>query len=137
MINVGFGFFKKKLKCMSGFTVIESLIAVTLVMVICLSCMGMISFFARCTKQDTLNTCLLQAASSGIEAVRADTSTTLIKVSCGGYTANVSITSLGTLPQTAPAMGLETKACVEITSTSEIEGKKMVIKDFICNFPKG
>ncbi len=137
MINVGFGFFKKKLKCMSGFTVIESLIAVTLVMVICLSCMGMISFFARCTKQDTLNTCLLQAASSGIEAVRADTSTSFIKVSCGGYTANVSITSLGTLPQTAPAMGLETKACVEITSTSEIEGKKMVLKDFICNFPKG
>lgn len=137
MINGGFGFFKKKLKCKGGFTIIESLIAVTLVMVICLSCIGMVSFFAKYTKQDRLNTCLLQAASSGIEAVRADMSTTFLKVSCGGYTANVNITYAGTLPQTAPAMGLETKACVEITSISDIEGKKMVLKDFICNFPEG
>jgi len=122
---------------MGGFTIIESLIALTLVMVICLACMGMVSFFAKCTKRDTLNTCLLQAASSGIEAVRADTSATFIKVSCAGYTANVHISSSGTLPQTAPAMGLETKACVEITSTSDIEGKKMVLKDYICNFPEG
>ena len=64
--------FIKILKSPRGFTLIETLISMMLVCVMAIACAGLVSYFARYTRQDTINSCLLQAASSGIEAKRAD-----------------------------------------------------------------
>ena len=137
MMKIEFRYLKIKIRCRQGFTMIETMIAVALVVILGLSCAGMVSFFARYTKQDTLKTCLVQAASSGIEAVRANPNTTSLSVSCGDYTANVNIATSGTLPAMAPAMGSNTSACITVTSTSTIEGKTMVLRDLICKLPEG
>ena len=126
--------FIKILKSPRGFTLIETLISMMLVCVMAIACAGLVSYFARYTRQDTINSCLLQAASSGIEAKRADPATSSITVSCAGYTVSVNIT--GTLPSPAPAMGSGISACAQIVSTSTIASKTMVLRDLICNFPE-
>lgn len=126
---------RKKLKYPRGFTLIETVISILLFTLMGLACAGMISFFAKYTRDDSVKTCLLQAASSGIEAKRADpTISSIANFTCGGYTASVAITSAGTLPTTAPTMGSGQSACVQITSTATIGTKTRILRDFICNF---
>jgi prepilin-type N-terminal cleavage/methylation domain-containing protein len=122
------------LKSPQGFTLIETMISLMLICVMAVACAGLVAYFARYTKQDTINSCLLQAASSGIEAKRADPAITSITVSCGDYTVSVNIT--GTLPSPAPAMGSGITACAQIVSTSAIGSKTMVLNDLVCNFPE-
>jgi len=136
-LEVKFSYLRKKEKCPKGFTLVETVIAVMLVVVLGLVCAEMVAYFAKYTRQDTLRTCLLQAASSGIEAKRADASATSITVSCSGYNADVKIEADRELPNPAPKMGDMQSACATITSTSTIEGKTMILRDLICNFPEG
>lgn len=119
-----------------GFTLIETMISMFLVATMALASLGMIAFFAKNTKTDTIHTCLLQAASSGIEAKRANPAANSFAMSCAGYNVNVTITG-GSPPTVAPAMGTGVSACVEITSTAVIDGKSMQMRDWICNFPEG
>jgi len=125
---------RKKGKGQRGFSMIEAVIAMALVVILGLSCAGMVSFFAKYTRQDTINTCLLQAASSGIEATRANSTLTALSVSCCGYTVHVDIISSGTLPTPPPALGSGVSACVQIVSKAAIGGKSRELRDFICNF---
>lgn len=134
-MNVKIHILRKILKDRRGFTLVETVIAIALVTVIGLVCAGMISFFARLTRDDTVNTCLLQAASSGIEAARANSTTNSITLPCGGYTINATIAYSGTLPNPAPAMGSGSSACVQVTATATIGSKTRVMRDLICNFP--
>jgi prepilin-type N-terminal cleavage/methylation domain-containing protein len=126
----------KKSKCSRGFSLIETLISLLLLCVLTLSCVGLTAAFARYTNQDTIKSCLMQAASSGIEEKRANPATSSLTVSCSGYSVGVNITTTGTLPSPAPAMGSGVSACVPVVSTSTIGSKTMVLRDSICNFPE-
>ena len=113
----------------------ESMISMLLLCVLTLATVGMVASFARYTTQDRINSCLLQAASSGIEEKRANPVTSAITVSCSGYSVSVAITTEGTLPSPAPAMGSGVSACVPVLSRSTIGSKSMDLRDSICNFP--
>ncbi|MHB8137505.1 MAG: type IV pilus modification PilV family protein [Smithellaceae bacterium] len=125
----------KILKSRQGFTLIESLISIMLIALIAIVSAGLIAYFAKYTKQDLTSTCLLQAASSGLEAKRANPSVDSIQVICGAH--NVNVTMTGNPPTAAPLMGSQNSACAEVVSTSAIGSKTMVLKDFVCNFPEG
>jgi Tfp pilus assembly protein PilV len=125
----------KKSKFPPGFGLIEALISMALLCILTLVCAGQVASFARYTNQDAINSCLLQAASSGIEEKRANPSASSITVSCSGYTVSVAITTTGALPSPAPAMGSGISACVPVLSRSTIGSKTMELRDSICNFP--
>ncbi len=134
MMKMSWGCAKTTIGNQRGFSMMEAVIAVALVVILSLSCAGMVSFFAKYTRQDTINSCLLHAASSGIEAKRADVSVQSLSVSCGGYTAKVTVTSSGELPSEPPAMGEGISACAQIVSTATIESKTKTLNDMICHF---
>lgn len=126
----------KIIQSRQGFTLVESLIAMMLIAMIAIVSAGLIAYFAKYTKRDLTSTCLLQAASSGIEARRADPGNPDgIQITCGGQTIHVTVT--GNPPGTAPAMGSGTSACAEVVSTSTAGSKTMVLRDLVCNFPEG
>jgi prepilin-type N-terminal cleavage/methylation domain-containing protein len=118
-----------------GFTLVESLVSVLLLCVLTLASVSMVAAFARHTNLDRVNSCLLQAASSGIEEKRANPVTNAITVSCSGYSVNVAITTEGSLPSPAPAMGSGVSACVPVLARSTIGLKSLELRDSICNFP--
>ena len=118
-----------------GFTLVESLISILLIALMAIAGEGLIAYFAKFTQQDLTKDCLLQAASSGIEAKRANPAVTSIEVTCGGQTVHVSMT--GNPPSIPPAMGTGTSACADVVSTSTLGSRKMEMSDKICNFPEG
>jgi len=122
-------------KSEAGFTLIEALISVFLVALLVIGVVGLITSFGKFTRQDLVGMCLVQAASSGIEAKRANPSLTSVDVRCGGYTIRVNIT--GTPPTNPPAMGSGQSACADVVATATIENRTMVLRDQVCNFPDG
>jgi prepilin-type N-terminal cleavage/methylation domain-containing protein len=123
------------LKSGRGFTLVESLISILLIALMAVTSEGLIAYFAKCTKQDLTGECLLQAASSGIEAKRANPAVSSIKVTCAGQTVYVSMT--GNPPSIPPVMGSGTSACADVVSTSTLGSRAMEMRDKICNFPEG
>jgi type II secretory pathway pseudopilin PulG len=122
-------------KSEAGFTLIEALISVLLVGLLVLGIAGLITSFGKFTREDLVGMCLMQAASSGIEAKRANPTLTSVDVRCGGYTIRVNIT--GTPPTNPPAMGSGQSACADVVATATIENRTMVLRDQVCNFPDG
>lgn len=127
------------LKSQKGFSLVESLVAVLLVAIVLIGTIKLITSFAMFTATDTDRTCLLQAASSGIEAKRADPTITSLQVTCGINNSSlpVSVTISGNPPANPPPMGSNQTACAEITATATFKGKTMTLRDWICNFPEG
>lgn len=123
------------LKSRQGFTLVESLISILLIALMAVTSEGLIAYFAKCTKQDLTGECLLQAASSGIEAKRANPAVSSIKVTCAGQTVHVSM--IGNPPSMPPAMGSGTSACADVVSISTLGSRTMEMRDKICNFPEG
>lgn len=118
-----------------GFTLLEALMSVLLVAILVMGVVGMITAFSKFTRDDLLGTCLVQAASSGIEAKRATPTISSLQVTCGGYNINVTIT--GNPPSSPPSMGSGQSACAEVTATASSSGRTMVLRDLVCNFPSG
>jgi prepilin-type N-terminal cleavage/methylation domain-containing protein len=126
---------KQILRSGKGFTLVESLISILLIALMAITSEGLIAYFAKYTKQDLAGECLLQAASSGIEAKRANPAISSLHISCAGQTVDVSMT--GNPPSVAPAMGSATSACADVVSTSSLGSRRMELRDKICNFPEG
>ena len=125
----------KILRSGKGFTLVESLISILLIALMAITSEGLIAYFAKYTQQDLTKECLLQAASSGIEAKRANPAVSSIAVTCAGQTVHVSMT--GNPPSLPPAMGSGTSACADVVSTSSFGNRTMEMRDKICNFPEG
>ncbi|MCX7913918.1 MAG: hypothetical protein N2511_04965 [Thermodesulfovibrionales bacterium] len=115
-----------------GFSLVEALIAVLLVVLLVIGVMKMITNFPLATGKDFVETCLLQAASSGIEAKRANHSLSSLSVPCGNITINVTIT--GNPPAVPPSAGSGTTACATVVATATYGGRSMVLRDLVCNF---
>ncbi len=118
-----------------GFSLLEALMSVLLVAILVMGVIGLTTMFTKYTRDDLISTCLLQAASSGIEAKRADPSRDSIVINCGGLSVNVTIT--GNPPPQPPTLGSGQSACAEITATASVSGRTMVLRDLVCNFPQG
>ncbi len=123
------------LKSRQGFTSIESLISILVIALVATAGAGLVAHFAKYTRQDLTGTCLMQAASSGLEAKRANPAVHTIHVTCAGQIVHVSIT--GNPPSAPPAPGSGTSACADVVSTSILGSRKMEITDKICSFPEG
>ncbi|MEM1973819.1 MAG: hypothetical protein QXN68_03415 [Thermoplasmata archaeon] len=115
-----------------GFSLIEAMISVMLVAILIMGVMAMITAFPSSTNNDFIRTCLLQAASSGIEAKRANHTLTSLSVHCGGITVNVTIS--GNPPSSAPPPGSGSSACATVTATASYSGRSMTLRDLVCNF---
>lgn len=115
-----------------GFSLIEAMISVLLVAILIMGVMAMITSFPASTNNDFIRTCLLQAASSGIEAKRANHTLTSLNVPCGAITVNVTIS--GNPPSSPPAPGSGVSACVTVTATASYSGRSMTMRDLVCNF---
>jgi len=102
-----------------GFTLVESLISILLIALMAIASEGLIAYFAKYTKQDLTGACLLQAASSGIEAKRANPAVSSIAVTCAGQMVHVSMT--GNPPSLPPAIG---------SGTSDLNGTDSGICSF-------
>lgn len=124
----------KPLKSRQGFTLVESLISILVIALVATAGAGLIAHFAKYTRQDLTGTCLMQAASSGLEAKKANPAIHTIDVTCAGQTVYVSMT--GNLPSTPPAPGSGSSACADVVSTSILGGRKMEMTDKICSFPE-
>lgn len=116
-----------------GFTLIEVLISVLLVVLVILGAATAFTHFGVRTGDDLIATCLVQAASSGIEAKRANLNVSSMQIACGQH--NVSVSVSGTVPASAPLAGSGQNACVEIVSSASIGSRSMVLRDFACRFP--
>lgn len=117
-----------------GFVLIEALIAVLITAMIAIVVAGMTTNFAGFTAKDVLLSCLVEGASSGIEAKRANPNISSMQIQCGNSTVNVSIS--GTPPSTAPATGSGQSACVEVVSTASIGANTKVLRDLVCTLPQ-
>ncbi|PKN76484.1 MAG: hypothetical protein CVU52_04620 [Deltaproteobacteria bacterium HGW-Deltaproteobacteria-10] len=135
IIKVALCFAKQILKSRQGFTLVESMISILLIAMMAVASEGLIAYFAKYTKQDLTSDCLLQAASSGIEAKRANPAVSSIQLTCAGQTVHVSMT--GNPPSMTPQMGSGTSACADVVSTSTLGSRTMEMRDKICNFPEG
>jgi prepilin-type N-terminal cleavage/methylation domain-containing protein len=123
------------LRSQRGFTLVESLISILLIALMAIASEGLIAYFAKYTQQDLTKDCLLQAASSGIEAKRANPAVNSIQITCSGQTVYVSMK--GNPPSMPPVMGSGTSACADVVSTSSLGNRTMEMRDKICNFPEG
>lgn len=109
---------------MRGFTLVEALIALIISFLIIIGIAGLLTSFGLFTKDRALYTCLLEAASSGIEACRAGVS--INSINCGGYTVNIrSIAG-----SCNPARG----QCSDVTVTASYAGHSSTLTDTVCNW---
>lgn len=111
-----------------GFTLIEVLICVILLAFLIMGSATLLSNFGIYTRDRQILTCLIEAASSAIEACR--TRTQLSSVPCGPW--NVSVSVSGNCTPSS-----ETCSDITATATIAISGSTRTIslQDKVCNPP--
>lgn len=114
-----------------GISLVESLVSVMLTFIIAVFIAGMITNFALFTRTDKTLLCLIQAASSGIDAKKANPNINSLVVNCSGLAINVTVT--GSLPAYRPP-GTGESVCSTIRSSASYGGKSIELADMLCNF---
>lgn len=107
---------------MKGFTLVEGLVAVMLTFIVSVGIAGLLTFFGLYNRDNMLHTCLLQGASSAIEACRGRFS--VGNLQCGNY--NVSVSISGCTPGV--------NRCNLVTATATAGGRSFTLRDVVCNF---
>lgn len=107
---------------MRGFTLVEALVAVMVSFLIAVGIAGMITSFGLFTRDNVLYTCLLNAASSAIEACKGGQA--ISQVNCGSYTVSVGLSG-----NCMPAQG----QCSQVSATATARNKSTSLTDMICN----
>jgi len=116
-----------------GFSLIEAIIAVSVVVLIILGVSRLITSFPSYTLNDLKKICLIYGAISGVELKRANpTYTGTITLSCGAYDVIVEIR--GSVPSPPPYPGSGNYACSDATITARINSDTYQIRDVACNF---
>ncbi|MEM4204102.1 MAG: type II secretion system protein [Candidatus Methanomethylicaceae archaeon] len=118
----------------NGFTLLEVMFSIGLLAILLMGIITTIIAFSTYTKRDFIQMCLLEAASSGIEAKKANYSLNQLDVNCGGIVVNVTVT--GNPPSQPPMPGSNVTACEIVTATSSYSGRSLTMRDRICNFSR-
>ena len=106
-----------------GFTLIEALIAILITTLIVISIAGLITVFGAKTTNRILLTCLVEGATSGIEACKGGE--VIDQITCGGYTVSLNISG-----NCQPSPG----TCSDITVTASVDENTFSLTDKVCNF---
>lgn len=114
---------KKFLRNKQGFTLVEAVITVLLVFILVIGVVTLITAFGKYNADRILLTCLVEGASSGLEACRAKETITTIQ--CGSYTVNISLTG-----SCSPAKN----SCNDIIARATIGNRSFSLQDKVCNF---
>lgn len=107
---------------MRGFTLVEGLVAVMLTFIVSIGVAGLLTFFGLYNRENILHTCLLQGASSGIEACRGRHA--ISNLQCGNYSVSISVS--GCTPGA--------NRCNNVTATASAGGRSFTLTDVVCNF---
>jgi len=116
-----------------GFTIMEALVSVAITALAVYIIAGMITSYAAMTKNNYVYTCLVQSATSGLEAKLMNPSVTSLSLTCGGLLVNVNI--IGNPPSHSPPfIGSGQSACSTVTSIATYQSSSFSIQDAACNF---
>ncbi|MEJ5339480.1 MAG: hypothetical protein WHS43_07485 [Aquificaceae bacterium] len=108
---------------MRGFTLVEGLVAVLITFIVAVGIAGLLTFFGIYNRQNILQTCLVQAASSAIEACRGGNA--VGNIQCNRF--NVSISVSG-------SCNPRINSCSTVTATASAEGRSFSLTDIVCRF---
>ncbi len=107
-----------------AFTLIEALIAVAVLSLIVFSIVALVTNMGSIVRKDFKTYCLVQAAISGIEAVRANGSIRSISLICEGETIRVSLRNGSRISD----------SCYEVISRAESGTRSISLKGVVCDF---
>lgn len=113
------------LRINKGFTLIEALIAILIVAIIATSIAGLITIFGIKTSDRILQSCLIEASASAIEACKHGVN--INQINCAGYRINITVNG-NCNPNPNP------NTCTEVIAVSFAEGKSFKLEKTICNF---
>jgi len=108
-----------------GFTLIEALIAILIAAVLSAIVAGVITIFASKTSDRILMSCLIEGASSGINACKSGNFTNF-QIECGGIKVDVEITQGVCNPPEGN--------CSDVRVTAKAKGWNFSLTDKVCNF---
>ncbi len=121
------------LKNVKGFTLIEALISIFIVIIIVLSITHLITYAFFSTRDRFIMECLINAKSSAIEACRAGIN--LNQIQCGGLVINIETDkSCNNIP--IPSNPWQAN-CENVTFTISYKNFQHTSKDLICRFWDG
>lgn len=107
---------------MKGFSLVEGLIAVLMTFFIAVGIAGLLTYFGIYARRNVDLTCLINAASSAIEACRGGTTQT--QFICGGRTITVGISC---------PTNLGNNQCQTVTTTASDGNRSFSLSDVVCN----
>ena len=110
---------------MKGFTLIEAMIAITILTFSLLGVIAMQSYFGTQTSDRGLKNCLLDCALNAITQYKANSLPITSPVTCDIYSVTVSLDH-----STYPSAN----SCNDVTATASKSGKTFSIKTKVCNF---
>ncbi|MCX7738182.1 MAG: hypothetical protein N2Z80_02035 [Hydrogenothermaceae bacterium] len=125
----------------NGFSLVEALIAISMAFFIVIGIAKMLTVFGIYSKGNVEMTCLVNAASSAIEACRGGTP--INNYTCNNLNIQLSITTENCNPSTNQCNQIQkicdpstipTNQCNKIIVTATYAGKSFSLEDRVCNF---
>lgn len=110
---------------MKGFTLIEAMIAVTILTISLLGVVAMQVYFGTQTTDQSLKNCLVDSSMNALSQYKGNSLPITSSVTCDIYTITVSLDQ-STFPSS--------DNCSDVTATSSSMGKSFSIKTKVCNF---
>lgn len=108
-----------------GFTLLESMIGVSLLTLALMGMVAMMVYFGTQTADKTLKNCLLDNASSALTRYKANALPVSTTFTCENITGTISMSST-----TFPAVN----TCSNVTATATAQGKSVQLQTSVCNF---
>lgn len=118
-------FFRLKIINNKGFTLVEVLVSILILIIGVLAVMTLQSRFATATADRAVRNALIDAAASAIQHCESTLSTPPTSYTYGGITVNVSISG-----SCSPSKN----NCNNVTATATAQGKSFSLTTKVCNF---
>lgn len=117
--------FIKKINEKRGFTLIEVLVSIVILIIGVLAVMTLQSRFATSTADRAVRNALVDAAASAIQHCESTLSTPPTSYTYGGITVNVSVNG---------SCSPSEETCNDVTVTATAQGKSFALTTKVCNF---
>lgn len=112
---------------MKGFTLIEAMLAITILTISLLGVVAMQAYLGSQTTDKAVLNCLLDTASNTLAQYRANAGTISSPVSCDEGRISVTVSNPGSYPAQS--------TCQDVTITTSASGKTFNLPSKVCNFP--
>ena len=116
-----------------AFTLMEALVSIAITALAVYIISNMITSYAAMTRNNYVYSCLIQSATSGLEAKLMNPTVSSLSLTCGGLPVSVQV--IGNPPANPPPyIGSGTKGCSTVTSIATYQSQSYSIQDAACNF---